>query len=91
MRYNDLVRWLGLLLLLAACNENDTFHAPNPGNLYKSPYDFAAEKYPRDLNFVEDMAINVNDDLAGDDLAGLDMQMPSDMRNVTTDHDLSGH
>jgi hypothetical protein len=81
------VRWLGLVLLLAACNENDTFHAPNPGNLYKAPYDFAAEKYPRDLNFDEDMSVNVNDDLAGDDLSGDDLQTANDMKTVS-DHDL---
>jgi hypothetical protein len=85
------VRWLGIALLLAACNENDSFHAPNPGNLFKSPYDFAAEKYPRDLNFDEDMAVNINDDLAGADLSGDDLNVSRDMKNITTDHDLSGH
>src|SRR5262245_54980007 len=53
MGYNDRVRWLGLALFLAACGQDESyFHAPDPGNLFKDPYDFSAQKYPRDLSAV---------------------------------------
>jgi hypothetical protein len=51
MGYNDRVRWLGLVLLGVACDRDASYyHAPDPGNLAKDPYDFAAELYPRDLS-----------------------------------------
>lgn len=85
------MRWLGIALLLAACNQSDTFHAPNPGNLNKPPYDFAAEKYPRDLNFDEDMSGSANDDLGNDDFGSeADSSSSHDLRNTVGDHDLSG-
>jgi hypothetical protein len=38
-------------LLLAACGQDESyFHDPTPTNLGKTPYDFATEKYPRDLS-----------------------------------------
>jgi hypothetical protein len=38
-------------VILAACDRDASwYHAPNPGNLAKDPYDFAMELYPRDLS-----------------------------------------
>jgi hypothetical protein len=65
MRYNERVRWLGFLLLMAACGQDESFfQAPNPGNLEKAPYDFSAAKYPRDLSAV----VIIDDDMGSDDL-----------------------
>ena len=81
MGYNERVRWLGLVVLLAACGQDESyFHAPDPGNLVKDPYDFSAQKYPRDLSGVvvpddggsDDMTINNTVDAAGHDLLILD-------------------
>ena len=94
MRYNGVVRWLGLLMLLAACGQDDNyFRDPTPNNLGKNPYDFATMKYPRDFSatVLDDLSVNL--DLGGDDL-GVDAAIPDLARKPdgnTTDHpDLSG-
>ena len=84
------MRWLGLVVLLAACGQ-DNFQAPNPGNLDKTPYDFSAMKYPRDLHIDEDAAAPddgaVSDDGGSD--AAIDMQEPVDLLQVEGHPDLT--
>src|SRR6266511_131405 len=80
MGYDDQVRWLGLVLLLAACGQDESyFQNPNPSNLGKDPYDFAATKYPRDFSAV------VPDDL-GSNLV-LDLTIRKDLTIIGDSHD----
>jgi hypothetical protein len=61
-------------MLLAACDRDaDYYHAPDPGNLVKEPYDFAAELYPRDLSAS---VFELLDMTTNDMSASLDMGKP---------------
>ncbi len=86
------MRWIGLAVvatLLVACGQDDYFHAPNPGNLSKDPYDFSAEKFPRDLQFQDD-ALMMLDDGGSDDMpSGLDLE-GRDLK-TTIDRDMTNH
>ena len=90
MGYNDRVRWLGLAILLAACDRDASYyHAPDPGNLVKDPYDFAAELYPRDLSAsVFELLDMTMSDGNFDINASVDARRP-DMINTSDNADLT--
>jgi hypothetical protein len=74
MGYNVVVRWLGLVVLLAGCGQDESyFQDPTPKNLAKNPpYDFASTKYPRDLSGLVPDDLSVALDLGPDEGTRMD-------------------